>query len=339
MPRATWKEIFLRLDLEDFLLHIDMNPDFSAFYEKLEVCKASKINTLLVPIIQINNIKSGYYYLTALLTKLPTIKYLEFSGLPQMHNMINEKAAKAIKKGLINFKEGGGKLDMLKFQNVTVNKDLSDCLFVYLSETDQLRSLEFNKTNLLLYGNSMKILSNSLINIKNLERLVFDQCQLNEDKCKVLADSLMRTKKLRIFEIHDNSATNKGLSSIIYNLAFSPNLLYLDISRTNSLINETVVSLYKLLKISASIEVIRASTIGSLNQNLVKDFWVSLGECASLRVLDLSYSGPLASKYKEIGNSVAFNAKKKGSLEYLNVTSCLNGANAIVELYKGMCIS
>ena len=37
------------------------------------------------------------------------------------------------------------------------------------------------------------------INIKNLERLVFDQCQLNEDKCKILADSLMRTKKLRIF--------------------------------------------------------------------------------------------------------------------------------------------
>ncbi len=49
-----------------------------------------------------------------------------------------------------------------------------------------------------------------------------------------------------------------GLSAIIYNLAFSPNLLKLDISRTNigsnaTEINETVVSLQKLLKISASI--------------------------------------------------------------------------------------
>lgn len=93
------------------------------------------------------------------------------------------------------------------------------------------------------------------------------------------------------------------------------------------------------MKISASIEVIRASAITNLNPNLVKDFWVSLGECSTLRVLDISHSGSLASKYKEIGNSVAFNAKKKGSLEYLNVRSCLNGANAIVELYKGMCIS
>lgn len=89
LPRANWKELFLRLDLEDFLLHIDMNPDFSAFYEKLEVCRLSKISTLLIPVIQINNIKSGFHYLTALLSRLTSLKYLEFTGLPQMHNMIS----------------------------------------------------------------------------------------------------------------------------------------------------------------------------------------------------------------------------------------------------------
>lgn len=50
-----------------------------------------------------------------------------------MHNIINEKAAKAIKKGLTNFKESGGELDMLRYQNIQVNKDLSDCLFTYLT--------------------------------------------------------------------------------------------------------------------------------------------------------------------------------------------------------------
>ena len=35
LPKTSWKEMFLRLDLEDFLLHIDMNPDFGEFYEKL----------------------------------------------------------------------------------------------------------------------------------------------------------------------------------------------------------------------------------------------------------------------------------------------------------------
>ena len=55
--------------------------------------------------------------------------------------------------------------------------------------------------------------------------------------------------------------------------------------------------------------------------------------------MDLSYSGDLSNKKTEIGNSIAFNAKKKGVLEYLNMTSCLNGANTIIQLYKGMCIS
>lgn len=185
----------------------------------------------------------------------------------------------------------------------------------------------------------MKVLSNCLINIKNLEKLVFDYCNLNEEKCKILADALMRTKKLKIFEIHDGNALNNGLSSIIYNLAFSPNLLSLDFSSTSSNIKETVISLYKLLRISASIEVISASRVGTLNPNLVKEFWVSLGECKSLRVLDLSYSGDLTSKKTEIGNSIAFNAKKKGCLEYLNMTSSINGFNTIIGLYKGMCIS
>ena len=35
VPETTWKQLFLRLDLEDFLIYIDMNPDFGALYEKL----------------------------------------------------------------------------------------------------------------------------------------------------------------------------------------------------------------------------------------------------------------------------------------------------------------
>ena len=35
IPPTDWKKLFLRLDLEDFLKYIDMNPDFGTFYEKL----------------------------------------------------------------------------------------------------------------------------------------------------------------------------------------------------------------------------------------------------------------------------------------------------------------
>lgn len=35
LPTISWKQLFLRLDLEDFLMYIDMNPDFNSYYEKL----------------------------------------------------------------------------------------------------------------------------------------------------------------------------------------------------------------------------------------------------------------------------------------------------------------
>ena len=150
----------------------------------------------------------------------------------------------------------------------------------------------------------------------------------------------MRAKKLKIFEIHNMQNVNNGLSSLIYNLSFfSPNLEMLDISRCQSNMVETVVSLYKMLKITNSVEVVIARNVKNLNANLVEQFWVSLGECRSLRVLDLSYSGDISSKAVNLGNAIAFNAKKKGVLEYIDLTNCVNNVNSISTLYDGMCIS
>jgi hypothetical protein len=88
----------------------------------LEVCKHCGVNTLLIPIVPIKKLKSGYFYLTSLLSKLNTLKYLEFSGLPQK-NKINDKSAKAIKKGFNNFIEEKGALEVLSFHNIFVTKD------------------------------------------------------------------------------------------------------------------------------------------------------------------------------------------------------------------------
>lgn len=66
-----------------------MNPDFGTFYQKLFVCSQNNINTILIPMVEVNNLKSGYYYITALLSKLTTLKYIEFSGLPQINNKMN----------------------------------------------------------------------------------------------------------------------------------------------------------------------------------------------------------------------------------------------------------
>lgn len=151
---------------------------------------------------------------------------------------------------------------------------------------------------------------------------------------------LMRAKKLKIFEIHNAANLNNGLSSLIYNLSFfSPSLELLDISRCQSNVVETIVSLYKMLKITTSVEVILARNVTNLNPNLIEQFWTSLGECRTLRVLDLAYSGDISSRTTNIGNAIAFNAKKKGAFEYIDLTSCLSSSGSINNLYDGMCIS
>lgn len=64
-----------------------------------------------------------------------------------------------------------------------------------------------------------------------------------------------------------------------------------------------------------------------------------MGENQSLRVLDISSSGSVIGRRVEIGNSIGFNAKKRGALEYIDLRNCLSGANNLQEIYKGMCIS
>ena len=127
----------------------------------------------MIPLVPINQLKSGHFYLTSLLSKLNTLKYLEITGLPQK-NRINDKSAKALKKGFHNFLEEKGELEVLSFHNIVVDKDYSESLFEYLTNSDHLISLRFSNTNFLLFGNSMKILSKSLSQLKDLQELVFD---------------------------------------------------------------------------------------------------------------------------------------------------------------------
>jgi len=90
-----------------------------------------------------------------------------------------------------------------------------------------------------------------------------------------------------------------------------------------------VESLHKLLRITGSLEVLNCSHLGKLNENLTKDFFVSLGEAKTLRILNLNNSGQIKSA-ADLGKSVAFNAKKNGSLEQLFFESCeLNYQNFV----------
>ena len=94
-----------------------------------------------------------------------------------------------------------------------------------------------------------------------------------------------------------------------------------------------------MLRINTSIEILKLNKIYSLNNSLSKEFWIALGDTKSLRVLDLSGSGDLSSKVKDLGSAIAFNAKRKGVLSYLNLTSTLSNNISVTNLYWGMNVS
>lgn len=136
----------------------------------------------------------------------------------------------------------------------------------------------------------MKVVSISLANLKDMEEIQLINCQLNADKCKILAHTLMRMKKLRIFKINDSNPLDKGLETLIYNhsvLTFWCLTSADNLGSSETKINAIIAALYKILKISASIEILKSSSIAELNKNLSKDFWIRLGECQNLQVLAL----------------------------------------------------
>jgi hypothetical protein len=77
---------------------------------------------------------------------------------------------------------------------------------------------------------------------------------LDSNTSKEIADGLMRAKQLQIFKAGKNPSLGKGADAFLYNLAFSPKISFIDLT-SNSLANDdTAEALYKLVKISGSLE-------------------------------------------------------------------------------------
>ena len=56
-------------------------------------------------------------------------------------------------------------------------------------------------------------------------------------------------------------------------------------------------------------------------------------------MLDLSRSGDLSQKVRELGSAIAFNAKRKGVLSFVDMTGTISNNSAINNLYNGMNVS
>ena len=106
-----------------------------------------------------------------------------------------------------------------------------------------------------------------------------------------LADGIMKAKGLEKLYIAGNKMV-KGLSNILYNLAFQPSIKIIDISDNQTCDRkETSTSLHKLIKMSQTVDTIIANNLPNLNKDLTNDFYYALGDSNNLTYLDLNKNG------------------------------------------------
>jgi ubiquitin-protein ligase/Ran GTPase-activating protein (RanGAP) involved in mRNA processing and transport len=334
----TWRTLYIKLFVEKFIKYFNYSADFKYLYQILDKFSPF-IQHINLYIYQITDLKSDYNYLRAILTKLTNLKQLNMLFLESG----NIKLIKNLIKGVNNFVSNGGKLDNL---NIFLNKDCS--LYTHkdfnmlsmIDKLNQLKVLDLSNTSLDI-NTSLRI-RNHLYYFKTIEVLIMENCNLNDNMAKEIADGIMKAKSLEKINLRRNYMT-AGLANILYNLAFQPSLKYVNISDNSSLnLNETSSSLYKLIKMSQSLETLIVRNVSGLLQVLSKtnDFFYSLGDNSSLKYLDFTNSGTFSdSSLKLLGSAVAFNHKKNGSLSSLFISKTQLNYSMINTFIENMCVS
>lgn len=327
----NWMNLYIKLDFEEAVRYLGLSANFKNLYKKCEIL-SKYLTSVTLYIIKADNLKSGYYYLTALLTKLTSIQNLNLKPCLLADTLVGVKATKALKKGMTNFIEKGGSIKTLCFRNLVFVHDMEceESMMKFLECVPDLIALRLYKTQLLHYRSS-KLISNFLTQHHEIVEIVLSNSIWDANCGKELADGLMRSKKLQVICIENNSIfVTNSLASIVYNLAFSPKLEYLDISNnTCAEMGKLVENLGKLLAISGSLEALNLSNIVGLMQSLKADFFKSLGENITLKALNLNSTGVAVgsatlSSVNLLGNSVAFNGRNKGKLSELHLSGCLS---------------
>ena len=86
------------------------NPDFKGLYDTLDKVRG-EVESLMVPVIERGSLKSGYYWLMVLLSRLPRLRKLTLFKPWESNGVLGLEGIKYLVKGLANFKQKGGKLE------------------------------------------------------------------------------------------------------------------------------------------------------------------------------------------------------------------------------------
>lgn len=337
LKSLSWKEIYIKVYLEFYIRFFNHIQDFTELYSILDAF-SPEVKHLNFYIGNVSNLKSDYNYIRVILSKLVHIKYIRFIYT----NKVEVKLIKNILKGLCLFNNQGGEIEGMSIIYYQNSNHPSNQEYNLLSVLNYMKGLKhMDLSNVYLNNQCIINLRNHLYNHKSLITLKLKGIKLNDSMAKELSDGLMRAKNLESIDL-SYSETKKGLSNILYNFSFLPVLKHLIISNCSNGIDipELVISLFKLMKMSTSIESIYMNNIPLLTSSLSEDFFKTLGEISSLKLLDMSNSDSINKvNIGNLGKAVAFNYLKGGSLKYLNLSGTLSDSNLFNYFIESMNVS
>jgi len=171
----------------------------------------------------------------------------------------------------------------------------ADYLYPCLKPNANVVSLDFSHQ--CISHEESKAIGKVLADFRGIRELNLNNAQLSLQTTKEIADGLMRAKQLEILRLADNPNMKAAVSTILYNLAFSPKIRHIDISGLNTASADVAEALYKLIKISGAIETLNLKESGVVT-HLTKDFFTALGENKTLKNLNLTTSKSLTSSQR-----------------------------------------
>lgn len=318
------------------LQSFDKFLDFSVFYDYINKLGDS-LEVLRVRAINKTKLKSNHYWIMVLVTKLTKLRVLKLHAHQGIY--VGPDFFKFLLKG-INYMAKEGR----QFEKLQMNKMLGthaspgDNLFPCMKPHQNLLSLDFSGQNLTL--DDSKAIGKVLADFRQVRELNLQNAGLSDTTIKEIADGLMRAKQLEILNIADNPNMANKVSTVLYNLAFSPKIRHINVQNLGKSNADMAEAAMKLIKISGAIETLNLRHTG-IEKYLTADFFLALGENKTLKYLNLDADSSMSSSgnVTKLAKSVAMNAYRNGSLEALCVGNWFRNVSVFKSFINALQIS
>lgn len=214
-----WQHLYLKLNIEDMLCKFNENPDFKRFYRVLEL-SAFILRFVEFTVVPVTNVKSNFYYLTALLSNLWN---LEKFTVRKGEIFLDLKGCKALCKGLKNNPDSIRILD-LHYCHITPDriKILEDG---FLSSK---RLISLNVEGNPIGDEGAKSIAKVIRAHDKITHLNVTSCALYDVGAEVLANAFYHNQSLKDIKISRNKISTNGMKSIFQKLSYSRTIENID---------------------------------------------------------------------------------------------------------------